>query len=79
MDIIIIIVMIMIMISTVEIVPLEISTSMKPYPSDFHACSSTSRPVIVAFVTQGLDEVSDHIPPTSHATNPLRRAGRIYI
>ena len=32
-----------------EVVLFEISNSMKPYPSAFHACTSKLRPVIVCF------------------------------
>ena len=35
--------------NTVEIVLFEISNSMKPYPSVFHADTNNMRPVIVSF------------------------------
>ena len=52
--------------NTVEIVLFEISNSMKPYPSAFHAYTNKSRPVIrFSEPKQHIDEVSNHITPTS--------------
>ena len=55
--------------NTVEMVLFEISNSMKPYPSIFHAYVSQLRPAIVFFepsdLATDLDEVSNCIPPTS--------------
>ena len=51
----------------VEIVLFEISNSMKPYPSVFHAYTSKMRPAIGFFEPRNLDEVSNRIPPTSHS------------
>ena len=61
--------------NTVEVVLLEISNSMKPYPSVFHAYTasytSKMKPVI-GFLGEPtyLDEVSNRIPPTSHSWVP---------
>ena len=52
--------------NTVELVLFEISNSMKPCPSVFHACASKLRPAIGFFEPTNLDEVSNRIPPTSH-------------
>ena len=52
--------------STVEIVLFEISNSMKPYPSVFHACTNRLRPVKGFVEPNKLDEVSNRILPTSH-------------
>ena len=48
------------------VVLFEISNSMKPHPSVFHACTSEFRPVIGGLEQSRLDEVSDCIPPASH-------------
>ena len=61
--------------NTVEIVLFEISTSMKPYPSAFHANTSKLRLVIGFFEPTDIDEVSNRIPPTSQrARGGVRRA-----
>ena len=53
--------------------PFEISNSMRPYPSVFHAYTSKLRPVIFVFEPNNLDEASSRIPPTSHAGHSLLR------
>ena len=42
---------------TVEIVPFEISNSMKPYPSVFYAYTTKLRPAMLFFEPQKLDGV----------------------
>ena len=56
--------------NTVEIVMLEISNSMQPYLSVFHACASNLRPVINLFDQKKVEEVSNRIPPTFHSKTP---------
>ena len=51
--------------NTVEIVLLETSNSMNPYPSVFYACASRLRPAISFVEPTNLDEASNRIPPTS--------------
>ena len=56
---------------------LEISNSMKPYASVFHACASKLRPEISLFEPNNLDECSNRIPPTSQDREAeSRRDGR---
>ena len=45
----------------------DISNSMKPYASVFHACTSRLRPVLGLFEPNKLDEVSNRTLPTSHS------------
>ena len=53
----------------------EISNSMKPYPSVFHAYTLKLRPAIGFFEPQNLDEVSNRIPPTSQSA----KHGRAWV
>ena len=50
----------------VELVLLEISSSMEPYTPRFHAYSGKKGPVRGFFELKQLDEVSYHNPPTCH-------------
>ena len=65
--------------NAVELVLFEISSSMKLYPSVFHAYTSNLRPTIVVFEPTNLDGASNRIPPTSTSERqvplpaPLRR------
>ena len=51
--------------NTVKIILFEISNSMKPYPSVFHAYTSEMRPTIGFYEPENL-EVSNRISPTPH-------------
>ena len=55
--------------NTVELVLFEISNSMKPYSSGFHAYTGKSRPAIGLFEATNLDEVSNRIPPIIFTPN----------
>ena len=57
--------------TAVEIILFEISNSTTPYPSVFLACTNQLRPVIVLFDPTQLDEVSNHIRPTSHTDHAI--------
>ena len=55
----------------------EISNSMKPCPSVFHACTGKLRPAMGFVGPKQLDEVSNRIPPTSHPTGPHHLRGGV--
>ena len=58
-----------------EIVPFEISNSMKAYPSVFQRIYQYTEARDRLLLTQEkLDEVSNRIPPTSHARIPAADA-----
>ena len=59
--------------NTVEVVLFEISNSMKPYPSVFHAYLNKLRPAKAFFQPTSLDEASRRIPPTSQIWRLLFR------
>ena len=50
--------------NTVEIILFEISNSMKPYPSVFHAYANELRLVMAPLEPNTLDEASNRVPPT---------------
>ena len=55
----------------------EISNSMKPHPSVFHACANKTRPVIGFYLSQQIPtRFSNRIPPTPHRREePGRETG----
>ena len=58
--------------NTVETVLFEMSHSMRPYPSVFHACTRKLRPAIGVFEPRNIDEASNRIPPTSQTFDVTR-------